>query len=152
MESPRAGFLLPVPGALAEILERSSGAYDLQDYASRLLLAAAVLAAPDAPVPLARDVERIMEEHGADAGLGPVVLRAVVDAAGAHLPPGWSLTGPDPSPEYPMKSSTEPGTVREPSRPYRPSAFGKYAGIPGGSEEYAREKQAEIEREERKRS
>jgi len=29
----------------------------------------------------------------------------------------------------------------------RPSALGKYAFVAGGSEEYAREKQAEIERE-----
>ncbi len=33
----------------------------------------------------------------------------------------------------------------------RPSALGKYAFVPGGSEEFAREKQAEIEREDRPR-
>ena len=33
----------------------------------------------------------------------------------------------------------------------RVSAMGKYANVPGGSEEFAREKQAEIEREDRSR-
>ncbi len=33
----------------------------------------------------------------------------------------------------------------------RPSALGKYAFVAGGSEEFAKEKQAEIEREERRR-
>jgi hypothetical protein len=33
----------------------------------------------------------------------------------------------------------------------RPSALGKYAFVAGGSEEFAREKQAEIEREDRAR-
>ncbi len=32
------------------------------------------------------------------------------------------------------------------------SALGKYAFVPGGSEEFAREKQAEIDREDRDRS
>jgi hypothetical protein len=34
----------------------------------------------------------------------------------------------------------------------RPSALGKYSFVPGGSEEFAKEKQAEIAREDRARS
>ena len=35
---------------------------------------------------------------------------------------------------------------------HRVSAMGKYAFVPGGSEEFAKEKQAEIDREDRSRS
>ncbi len=41
-----------------------------------------------------------------------------------------------------------PAPAKKPS-PRRVSAMGKYTFVPGGSEEFAREKQAEIEREDR---
>ena len=44
----------------------------------------------------------------------------------------------------------EPAPTQAPP-PNRVSAMGKYAYVPGGSEEFAREKQAEIEREDRPR-
>jgi len=44
----------------------------------------------------------------------------------------------------------EPEIAQAPP-PHRVSAMGKYAFVHGGSEEFAREKQAEIEREDRPR-
>jgi hypothetical protein len=46
--------------------------------------------------------------------------------------------------------SRSPAT-RDTTKRKRPSALGKYAFVAGGSEEFAREKQAEIEREDRAR-
>jgi hypothetical protein len=48
----------------------------------------------------------------------------------------------------PAQSSTAPALSRiAPTRPF--SALGKYAFVAGGSKEFAQEKQAEIEREDR---
>lgn len=44
----------------------------------------------------------------------------------------------------------ERATSSQPAGAKRPSALGKYAYVPGGSEAFAREKQQEIEREDRK--
>ncbi len=45
----------------------------------------------------------------------------------------------------------EKAEAHAPTPAKRPSALGKYAFVAGGSEAFAKEKQAEIEREERRR-
>lgn len=51
--------------------------------------------------------------------------------------------------EAPQRTTPDKGGIRPPQK--RPSAFGKYAFVAGGSEEFAKEKQAEIEYEDRAR-
>lgn len=43
-------------------------------------------------------------------------------------------------------------SVRATNTPKRASVLGKYAYVPGGSDEFAKEKQAEIDREDRERA
>ncbi|HZT40745.1 MAG TPA: hypothetical protein VFA07_01080 [Chthonomonadaceae bacterium] len=50
----------------------------------------------------------------------------------------------------PLPKPQENGKERK-AKKQRPSALGKYAFVAGGSEEFAKEKQAEIEREDRAR-
>ncbi|HZO89833.1 MAG TPA: hypothetical protein VFB38_16005 [Chthonomonadaceae bacterium] len=50
------------------------------------------------------------------------------------------------------KGTQAQGSERQPKNRERPSILGKYAFVPGGSEEFMREKQEEIAREDRPRS
>lgn len=71
-----------------------------------------------------------------------LLLELPIEAGELHLKPGDKVTVKldEVEPILPVSHGRK-----------RPSALGKYAFVLGGSEEFAREKQAEIDREDRER-
>ena len=84
-----------------------------------------------------------VREYTAEVKEG-LLLKLPTEAGELHLRPGDRVT-------VKLDQSEPSMTLAVSQSRKRPSALGKYAFVAGGSEEFAREKQAEIAREDRSR-
>ena len=82
-----------------------------------------------------------LREYTAEVKDG-LLLELPIEAGELHLKPGDKVT---------VKLDEVEPILSVSHSHKRPSALGKYAFVAGGSEEFAREKQAEIDREDRTR-
>lgn len=85
----------------------------------------------------------VIREYTAEVK-GGLLLELPTEAEVLHLQPGDKVTV-----KLDQNSPTTPQII--PDSVKRPSALGKYSFVAGGSDEFAKEKQTEITREDRSR-
>ncbi len=134
---------LELPSQLGEELKEEAGkaGVSTEEHATVLLYVASALLRDEQATPPRETVRRAISDQELDAERVAAVLEKLVARLTA-----WNhsddLAGPA---ELPVRTGGHGSAARR-------SAMGRYAHIPGTSDEFAAEKQDEIDREERKRA
>ena len=157
---------LDLPPQLAEEFDRK--ALDPAEHATLILHLAASLLKDEAETRFQGAVKEFLATHSIDAAKVSSVLGELIglcegvdvarsdESAGSeaigNVLRGWrEAVAQRLGPESPIAEPPSPGdSTRQLGQRPRVSAFGKYADVPISSEAFAREKQEEIEREERR--